>query len=106
MKIIPDEDISEILYKNQLHFSEESKPLMALYLQASFHKGEVVSYSRLKENGPPLCRAENYGTTMSMPVRKTGLIKGQHHGKETPKGNSSDEAQETIKDRQHGECNG
>ena len=53
MKIIPDEDISENLYKNQLHFSEESMPLMALYLQASSQKGEAVSNSRLKENGPP-----------------------------------------------------
>ena len=56
-KRVPDEDVLEILFKKQLHFSEELESLEALYQQDTEQKGEPARYSRLKD-GSPLCRAE------------------------------------------------
>ena len=47
MTNVPDEDILESVYKKQLHYSEELKPLMAVYFQDTVQKGERASYAQL-----------------------------------------------------------
>ena len=42
---VPDEVIMENMHKKQLHFCEDLKPLIALYLQDTVQTGEVASYS-------------------------------------------------------------
>ena len=49
MTEVPDEDTLEKVYKKQVHYSEELKPLMALYQRDTVQIGEAASYSRLKE---------------------------------------------------------
>ena len=46
MTTVPDEDTMENVYKKQLHYSEELKPLMALSAGYSPERGAAASYSR------------------------------------------------------------
>ena len=46
MTTVPDEDTMENVYKKQLHYTEDLKLLVALYLQDTVQRGEAASYSR------------------------------------------------------------
>ena len=48
---------NENLFKKQLHFSKELKPLMVQYLQDSPERGSGQLFS-IERNGPPLRWAE------------------------------------------------
>ena len=48
MKERPDDEILENLYYRQLQLSEQLKPLLSLYFQDTFQKGEPRDYTRLK----------------------------------------------------------
>ena len=77
MTQVPDEDLLENMYKKQLRFSEEWKPLMVLDLQRTVQKGEATSFSRLKE------MVRRHVEKKIREAVKTGLFTGQQPGKET-----------------------
>ena len=92
-------DILENLYKKQL------QPLMALYLQDPVQKGEAASYSRLKEmvRRDVEQKARDFFSTA---LNEHRSLQGAAARKGNPKGNSKGNAQETIRDRKHGDCKG
>ena len=49
MTKVPDDDVLEKLHKKQLHFPEELKLLMSLYLQNTVQKGKPSTSSQLKQ---------------------------------------------------------
>ena len=68
MTRVPEEDLWESLYEEQLHYSEDLEHLMYLYRQDTVEKGEAASYSRLKEMvGSPSCGAEEKGQAFQSP---------------------------------------
>ena len=45
---VPDTDTMDILYNNQLHFSQELKPFVFSYVRHTVQEKEAVSCPRLK----------------------------------------------------------
>ena len=104
MTEVPDQDVWEMLYKTHLHFSEELRPLVALYLPYAVQKGEAASCSQLKE----LVRRyveQNIRENNFHARNEDRSPQGAAAWKGNPKGNLGGSGKDGSKDPKHGDCN-